>query len=88
LRGTSKSSTVDSTNPAQEWRTAIARRRPRGDRGEAAPPVTIQSWLIDAPRYRASPLLSNGTVGAMLELRSLFERYLLETSGYQLDANA
>jgi hypothetical protein len=45
----------------------------RGAKGEAEDPATIRSWQIDAKRFRASPLLSNGQVGAMLELRPLFE---------------
>jgi hypothetical protein len=52
----------------------------RGDRGVTAQPVTICSWLVDPERYRASPLLSNGQVGAMLELRPLFELFQKQTS--------
>jgi hypothetical protein len=40
----------------------------------------IVSWQVDRERFRASPLLSNGTVGPMLELRSLFEEYQAQTS--------
>jgi hypothetical protein len=50
----------------------------RGARGEAAP--TIVSWAIDRAHYSAVPTLSNGTQGAALELRGLFEQYMLETS--------
>jgi hypothetical protein len=50
-----------------------------GETGGGAEALTIRSWESDAPRYRASPLLSNGMVAAMLELRPMFEQYLLET---------
>jgi hypothetical protein len=52
----------------------------KGDRGCTAEPVTIHSWQVHRDRYRASPLMSNGAVGPMLELRPLFEQYQLETS--------
>ena len=56
---------------------------PRGDKGERGEPgVTIVAWLIDREGYRASPRMSNGTVGAMLELRGLFEPILSETRDY------
>jgi hypothetical protein len=48
-----------------------------GERGESAP--TIAAWLIDREGYRASPRMSDGTVGPMLELRGLFEQFLSET---------
>jgi glutathione S-transferase len=52
-----------------------------GERGEkGAPGPSIASWQVDRERYRASPLMSNGTVGPMLELRPLFEQFLSETS--------
>ena len=53
---------------------------PRGEKGEKGEPgPSIVSWQIDRERYRASPLMSNGTVGPMLELRGLFEQFLIET---------
>ena len=61
-------------------RGAEGPRGHKGDRGSTAEPVTIHSWQVDRERYRASPLMSNGTVGPMLELRPLFEQYQLETS--------
>jgi hypothetical protein len=54
-------------------------RGARGPRGEAAP--SIVSWVLDTKNYRAIPTLSNGTQVAVLELRGLFEQYLIETSG-------
>ena len=50
----------------------------RGERGEATP--VIQSWHVDKATYRATPVMSNGTLGPPLELRALFEQFLLETS--------
>ena len=52
---------------------------PKGDRGEPAPHIV--SWQLDREHFRASPLMSDGTVGATLELRGLFERYQEETAG-------
>src|SRR5262249_10062750 len=51
----------------------------RGARGEAAP--TIINWTIDHARYRAIPTMSDGTGGPPLELRGLFEQFLIETGG-------
>jgi len=50
----------------------------RGERGAPAP--TIQSWMIDRARYTATPMMSDGSIGSTLELRALFEQFLLETS--------
>ena len=50
----------------------------RGERGLAAP--TIQSWELDRARYTATPVMSDGFRGPPLELRGLFEQFLLETS--------
>jgi hypothetical protein len=47
-------------------------RRPRQPRPARA------SSQIDRERYRASPLMSNGTVGPMLQLRDLFRQFLNE----------
>ena len=58
-------------------------RGPRGSRGERGPvdaTLTIDAWTVDAERYRAIPKLSNGTVGAAIELRSLFALYQTQTS--------
>jgi hypothetical protein len=53
-------------------------RGPRGDQGDAG--ATIVSWQIDPAHYRASPLMSDGRVGPMLELRGLFEQFQSETA--------
>jgi len=51
----------------------------RGARGEAG--KTIINWTIDHARYRAIPTMSDGTGGPPLELRVLFEQFLIETGG-------
>jgi hypothetical protein len=56
-------------------------RGPHGDKGDRGPSgEKIDSWQVDRERYRASPLMSDGTVGPMLELRPLFEQYQIESS--------
>src|SRR5262249_24469374 len=67
----------------QGQRGARGERGLPGARGPAGKPArepnpTIRSWQVDAVRYRASPLMSNGTVGAMFELRPFFEMFLTE----------
>jgi hypothetical protein len=53
----------------------------RGEKGERGEPgATVVSWQLDRLRYRISPLMSDGKVGPMLELRGLFEQFLSETS--------
>jgi hypothetical protein len=52
----------------------------KGDRGAAERPVPIVAWQVDKERYRGSPLMSNGSVGAQLELRSLFETIQIQTT--------
>src|SRR5262249_34634932 len=41
--------------------------------GEATP--TIIAWTLDTKNYRAIPTMSDGTGGAPLDLRPLFERF-------------
>jgi len=48
----------------------------RGERGEAAP--TIRSWEVDRTHYLAIQVMSDGFRGPPLELRGLFEQFLLE----------
>jgi hypothetical protein len=49
------------------------RKGERGPRGEATP--TIISWVLDRARYTAVPTMSDGTQGAVLELRELFVQF-------------
>jgi hypothetical protein len=54
------------------------RKGERGGRGADAP--TIISWTLDRKNYRAVPTMSNGQAGAPLDLRGLFEQFVMETS--------
>jgi hypothetical protein len=56
--------------------TVIGPRGAKGEKGE--PGTTLHSWQLDPERYRVSPLMSDGTVGPMLELRRLFEQFIAE----------
>jgi hypothetical protein len=60
----------------------------KGDKGEHGEPgTTLHSWqLSDRERYRISPIMSDGTVGPMMEQRGLFEQFLLETGGWRDEA--
>jgi hypothetical protein len=55
----------------------------KGERGERGPAglsgATICDWKIDRARYVATPVMSDGREGPPLELRGLFEQFLLET---------
>ena len=55
----------------------------RGERGEATPMVV--AWTVDRRRYCAIPTLSNGKGGAVLDLRPLFEQFVIETGAGQTD---
>jgi hypothetical protein len=77
------------TCPGPDWQllAKIGKRGPpgargimgiRGERGEAA--AAIHAWEIDRARYTATPIMSDGSRGPLLELRALFEQFLLETS--------
>jgi hypothetical protein len=52
------------------------KRGERGEKGEAAP--MIISWVLDRTHYRAVATLSNGKPGPVLDLRPLFEAFLVE----------
>jgi hypothetical protein len=51
---------------------------PKGDPGRDAPWIAV--WKIDRENYMALPLLNDGTRGAQLSLRELFEQYALDTA--------
>jgi hypothetical protein len=46
---------------------------PKGDQGPAGP--IIATWEIDHVNYRARAIMSDGSDGGTLDLRSMFERY-------------
>jgi hypothetical protein len=52
----------------------------QGERGAAATPgPRLAGWKIDREKYEARPTMSDGTDGAALELRALFEQFQEET---------
>jgi hypothetical protein len=67
---------------------------PRGDRGEAGAPgaagpagkngqpglsaPVLREWKLDRKTYTATPILSDGSEGAPLALRGLFEQFMAE----------
>jgi hypothetical protein len=55
-------------------------RGSRGERGRPDATLTIDVWTVDVEHYRAVPKLSNGTVGAAVELRPLFALYQAQTA--------
>jgi hypothetical protein len=78
--------------PGDGWQLLVSRGKtgdkgqpgPRGERGDkgerGADGVTVISWQLDREPYRVSPLMSDGKVGPMLELRGVFEQFLSETT--------
>ena len=76
--------------PGSGWQLVASqgKRGVAGERGERGPPgprgdagassATICDWKIDRARYVATPLMSDGREGPPLELRGLFEQFLLE----------
>jgi hypothetical protein len=54
-------------------------RGDRGARGAAEAPVTISAWSVNVEEYRVCPVLSNGQIGAALDLRVLFAQFGHET---------
>ena len=66
-------------------RGVAGERGPQGDRGPtgvAGLPgknaTTIVSWTLDRSAYAVTPVLSDGTNGPPLDLRGLFEQFLVE----------
>ena len=58
-------------------------RGTRGPRGADAP--TIVNWTLDRKNYCAVPTMSNGTQGAVLDLRGLFEQFFMEVQGLRAE---
>jgi hypothetical protein len=51
----------------------------KGEKGDPGP--TIVGWQIDQAKYKAIPVMSDGTEGPPLELRGLFKQFDEETRG-------
>jgi hypothetical protein len=67
---------------SQGKRGVAGEKGDRGERGLQGSPglsgATIREWKIDRERYVATPVMSDGRDGPPLELRGLFEQFLLE----------
>jgi hypothetical protein len=57
-------------------RRSPGERGPRGDPGLSG--ENIVCWVIDRKKYLATPVLSDGSDGPAIELRGLFEQFLLD----------
>src|SRR5215468_7972142 len=75
--------------PGPGWQLLASqgKRGVAGEKGERGPQgnpglsgATIRDWKIDRERYVATPIMSDGREGPSLELRGLFEQFLLEAS--------
>ena len=76
--------------PGPGWQLLASqgKRGAAGEKGERGPPgpqgdpglsgATIRDWKIDRARYVATPVMSDGSEGPPLELRGLFEQFVLE----------
>lgn len=49
----------------------------RGEPGEQG--VSIVGWLVDSKEYAATPVMSDGTKGPAVEMRDMFEQFMIET---------
>jgi hypothetical protein len=63
--------------PGPNWQLAAKQGQrgiagPQGERGPAG--KTITGWIVDRGKYIVTPRMSDGSLGAPLELRSLFEQ--------------
>jgi hypothetical protein len=56
-------------------------RGAQGEKGERASAPSIKAWHIDPAKYIASPVMSDGTCGAPLELRTLLQKFLDDIGG-------
>jgi hypothetical protein len=75
--------------PGSGWQlmAAAGATGPRGERGERGligprgePAPKITGWRVDREAYAAVPLLSDGSEGAPLGLRGLFEQFFSEVT--------
>jgi hypothetical protein len=78
--------------PGDGWQLLTSPGRPGkdgkpGPRGEVGPPgergpdgLTIGNWKVDRRKYVATAVMTDGSEGAVLELRGLFEQFQTETN--------
>jgi hypothetical protein len=67
--------------PGRDGRDGVGQIGPRGERGERGKPaVAVVEWRPDPEAFTVQALLSDGTTGPMIALRSLFEAYHNATS--------
>jgi hypothetical protein len=59
-------------------RGARGERGERGPKGEDGAALTIIDWRLDCTAYEATPVMSDGSDGAVLKLRGLFEQFFKE----------
>jgi hypothetical protein len=74
--------------PGPDWQL-IAGPGKRGDKGQPGerglrgeqgqPGATIARWSIDPKQYTATPIMSDGTQGPAVEMRDIFEQFIIET---------
>jgi len=57
---------------------AQGQRGERGPKGEDGKALTIIDWRLDRTAYEATPVMSDGSYGAALKLRGLFEQFFSE----------
>jgi hypothetical protein len=76
--------------PGSGWQlhASAGRSGGRGERGEQGPrgmqgpkgdTASITGWEIDAASYTATPILSGGHKGPLLQLRDLFKQFIADT---------
>jgi hypothetical protein len=74
--------------PGPDWQLLASRgdrgerggRGPRGETGNRGQPAPeIKGWLVNKQTFTAAPVLTNGSVGAALDLRRLFQEFLDQT---------
>ena len=70
--------------PGDGWALSgqVGNRGRTGEKGDRGPPgspgPTITDWAIE--EYRAAPIMSDGSTGAVLDVRAFFELFHAEAS--------
>lgn len=74
--------------PGPGWRRGAGKGKPgqKGERGESGPKgeqgspgISFLAWRVEPKGYTATPIMSDGSEGEPLQLRSVFEQFLGET---------